>query len=80
MSPLSNEDDISKRSRFELRTILRNVFHLPTKHKLLQDKEIPNTLVTITKTETINTHNQDICLFSDSPHYIVRVKLIYILL
>jgi hypothetical protein len=60
------------------------MFHRPTKHKILQTEKELNTLskTLIKSDETTETlasisHNQDTCLFSESPHYIVRVWLIY---
>jgi hypothetical protein len=59
------------------------MFHRAPKRKGSQaEKEMTNLSTTLIKsdetTETLtsiknDTHKEDLCLFSDSPHYIVRV-------
>jgi hypothetical protein len=62
------------------------MFHRSPKRKLSQtEKEMTTLSATLIKssetTETLasqtdNSHKEDVCLFSDSPHYVVRVGLI----
>jgi hypothetical protein len=69
-----------QRSDSDFVKLFRDMFHRPTKHKILQTEKELNTLskTLIKSDETTETlasisHNQDTCLFSESPHYIVRV-------
>ncbi len=81
--PLSNGGNNHQRSTSYFSKLFHDIFHHPTKHEVLQAEKEMNTLSkTLIKsdetTETLatvnnNTHSQDVCLFSDSPHYIVRV-------
>jgi hypothetical protein len=60
--------------------LFRDIFHRPTKHKI--EKELTTLSTTLMKSEETtdtlastarNSNHEEICLFSDSPHYIVRV-------
>lgn len=65
--------------RPEFTKSLRNVFNRTKKHKESEMTTLSKKLVNSSETtETIasirnNTKDHEICLFSDSPHYIVRV-------
>ncbi|CAF1093211.1 unnamed protein product [Rotaria sordida] len=82
-TPLSDEENNHQRFNVGFPKLFRNVFNHSKKHKVLQpENEMTRLSKTLMKsnetTETLasmtnNTHNNDICLFSDSPHYIVRI-------
>lgn len=79
----SNERNNSQRSNSEFSKLFRDIFHRSTKRKTLQiEKEMTNLSTTLMKSDetretlasvTDNNNAHVICLFSDSPHYIVRV-------
>lgn len=86
-TPLSNGRNNHQRSNMDFSKAFRDLFHRSTKHKVLQvEKEMTTLSKTLIKSEdttetlasiTNNTHKEDSCLLSDSPHYIVRVWFIY---
>jgi hypothetical protein len=81
--PLTNGGNNHQRSTCEFSSVFRNIFHRSPKRNVLQsEKEMTNLSKVLIKsdetTETLanitnNPHKEDLCLFSDSPHYIVRV-------
>jgi len=72
-----------QRPSSEFSNLFRDIFHRTPRSKLTQtEKEMTTLSTTLIKssetTETLashtgNIHKEDLCLFSDSPHYIVRV-------
>jgi len=83
-APLLNRGNNHRRSYFEFSKFFHDIFHRSTKHKVLQvEKEMTTLSQTLIKsnetTETLASitnyipHKEDLCLFSESPHYIVRV-------
>ncbi|CAF1563132.1 unnamed protein product [Rotaria sp. Silwood1] len=82
-TPLSNQENNHQQSNLNFSKFFRNVFSRSRKHQVLQQGNEMRTLSkTLMKsnetTETLasvtnHASNNDICLFSDSPHYIVRI-------
>jgi len=82
-TPLTNGGNNHQRPTSEFSRVISDIFCRPTKRKVLQAEREMTTLskVLIKSDETIETlasitnnpHKEDLCLFSDSPHYIVRV-------
>jgi hypothetical protein len=86
-APSSNGGNNHQRCTSEFSKLFHDVFHRSTKHQGLQtDKEMTTLSKTLIRSEeksersasiTNNTHQEELCLFSDSPHYVVRVRLRY---
>ena len=84
---INGRNSHQQRSNTDFSKLFRDVFHRSPKHRRSQtEKEMTNLSTTLIKpsdtTETMasqigNTHKEDLCLFSDSPHYVVRVRLIW---
>lgn len=83
----TNTDEIHTRSYpANIRKIFRELYRRPFKRPIQHlDKEMTNLSTTLMKssetTETLasinnGAHQQDLCLFSESPHYVVRVRMI----
>lgn len=81
----TNTDEIHSRSYpTNLRKIFRELYRRPFQRQIQHlDKEMTNLSTTLMKssetTETLaslsnGAHQQDLCLFSESPHYVVRVR------
>jgi hypothetical protein len=76
------------RTNTDFSKLFHDVFHRSPKRRRSQtEKEMTTLSTTLIKasdtTETLasqigNAHKEDLCLFSDSPHYVVRVRLIWI--
>lgn len=81
---LSNgNNNTDQQSSSDLSKIFRGIFHRSVKPRYpTGEREMATISTTLIKssdtTETLpdvsnKTHSNDVCLFSDSPHYIVRV-------
>lgn len=84
----TNTGDMHSRSYpTNIRKILGELCRRPFKRQIQHlDKEMTNLSTTLMKssetTETLasvanGAHQQDLCLFSESPHYVVRVRMIF---
>jgi hypothetical protein len=84
----SDTSNVHGQSHGEFSTKIRQIFrHLPKHNKFRLSKEVPNpqeilhqsNVTTDTFSSLTSSDPQhEICLVSDSPHYIVRVRLIYL--
>lgn len=79
--PNADENGRPAVSQSEFSKFIREIFHRPSKRRVQHsDKEMKilssdRDETTVTLATTINpSHAEDTCLFSDSPHYIVRVR------
>ena len=80
---LSNGNNNNQRSSSDLSRLFHGIFHRSVKPRYpTGEREMATISTTLIKssdtTETLpdasnNTHANDICLFSESPHYVVRV-------
>lgn len=78
----SNGTNNDQHSTSDLSKIFRGIFHRSTKSRYPREREMATISATLIKpsdtmettiSATNNAHMNDLCLFSDSPHYIVRV-------
>ena len=78
-TPLSNERKNHRKAYFEVSRLFRNKLGHLNKHEVLRTGKETKNLSKLFKrsndllTTSNNIQSHDLCLFSDSPHYIVRV-------